>query len=368
MNHARLSPSSSSRWLSCTASVELVDKYENSTNSAAEWGTVTHGIGELLLKGKDIPKIVEGHVWDEEQFDCASEYARYVEELVTDESVVLIEEQFDLGNISEGQFGTSDAVVLNGTHLHVIDLKTGYNIVHADNNTQGMLYALGAVYELEDLYDIEEITIHIVQTRANHISEWTLSIDELREFESLAKSKATEIVEGRGVFNPTEKACKWCPHQANCDALREHVEATIKDAFDELEEIEGKADIVSDEHIKKVLDNKDLIIGFVNAVEKVALERLQSGGAIEGYKIVESKTNRKWVDEGLVKKHLADNYDGIEHYQHKLLPMTKILKLHKDDKKLQELVIKPRGTQVIAPDSDKREAVGSVCDDFDKVE
>lgn len=374
MQHARLSPSSSARWLSCTASVELSDKYENTTNSAAQWGTNVHFMGEQLLKGKfiSIGDVLSEEdrmqfIVDEEMLDCATEYFRYVEDIVNDKSVVLIEEQFDLSSISPNQFGTSDAVVLNGTELHVIDLKTGFNVVHAENNTQAMLYAIGAVDELEDIYEIETITLHIVQTRAGHISEWSLSYKELMEFKTLAQSKALEILNGQGAFNPNEKACKWCPHQANCEALQKHVENTIKGAFDELEEIEGKADIISDIHIKQVLDNKELIIGFVNAVERVALERINNGQNIDGYKLVESKTNRKWVDEGLVKEHLAKNYTGVDHYQHKLLPMTKILKLHSKDTKLEELIVKPRGVPTLVKNSDKRKSLGSTCDDFDEV-
>lgn len=367
MTHARLSPSSSSRWLTCTASVVEAEKYENTTNKAAEWGTVTHGIGELLLKDLEIPKIVEERVWNDEQYECALEYANYVREFITKDSVVLIEEQFNLSSISEGQFGTSDATVLNDTHLHIFDLKTGHNIVNAEENTQMMLYAIGAVDELEMIHDIETITLHIVQTRANHISTWELSYDKLMEFKEYAKQQAQKIISGDTEFNPTEKGCKWCPHQANCEALRTHVENTIKDAFDELEEIEGKADIISDDHIKKVLDNKDLITNFIKAVEQVALERLQNGQEIKGYKLVEARKNKKWVDEGLVAKHLNDNYVGVDHYQHKLLPMSQILKMHKDDKKLQELVIKPRGEAVLAPESDKRESIKKVCDEFDNL-
>ena len=368
MLHARLSPSSSSRWLTCTASVEQADKYENTTNSAAEWGTVTHGIGELILKDLEIPKIVEGHKWDNEQYECALEYANYVREFITKDSVVLIEEQFNLSSISDGQFGTSDATVLNQNHLHIFDLKTGHNIVNAEENTQMMLYAIGAVDELEMLYDIEQITLHIVQTRANHISTWNLSYDELIEFKQFAKQQAEKIISGNTEFNPTEKACKWCPHQANCEALRTHVENTIKDAFNELEEIEGKADLISDDHIKKVLDNKDLILGFIKAVEQVALERMQNGEEIKGYKLVEARKNKKWVDEGKVEEYLKSRDDGMDYYQPpKLLPMGKILKILKDDETLQELIVVPRGDAIVAPESDKREPITKVCDEFDSL-
>jgi len=374
MLHARLSPSSSARWLECTASVEASDNYENKTNSAAEWGTNVHFIGEQLIKGKFISVgdvlSEEGKmsfIVDEEMLDCATDYFNYCNKYIDDKSIVLVEEQFDLSSIAPNQFGTSDCCILNGTELHVLDLKTGFNIVNAEENTQAMLYAIGAIDELEDLYDIETITLHIVQTRVNHTSNWTLSYDDLMKFKVYAQEKASEILSGKGVFKPSEKGCKYCLHQAHCEALQQHTEKIIKGTFDELEEIEGKADIISDEHIKQVLDNKNLIIGFIKAVEQVALERIESGSKIDGYKLVESKTNRKWADESLVKSYLEKTYSGVDHYQHKLLPMTKILKLHSKDKTLLDLVFKPKGVPTIVPENDKRQAINSTCDDFNNL-
>lgn len=366
MQHAKLSPSSSSRWLTCTASVEVVQKYENTSNGAADWGTCVHEIGEYLLKDKEIPKQVNGFNVDEEMIDCALDYANYVRELITPKSVVLIEERFDLSSISENQFGTGDATVLNDRHLHIVDLKTGHNLVNAKENTQLMLYAIGAIDELETIYEIEKITLHIVQSRINHYDTWELSYDELMVFKRFAKEQANKIITGNTTFNPSEKACKWCPHQANCEALIAHVEETVKGAFDDIQDIEGKADIISNEHLKRVLDNKDLITSFIKAVEQVALERLQNGQEIDGYKLVESRTNRKWVDEEEVERYLKSRNDGIDYYQApKLKAMGEILKTLKGDKEIEKYLIKPAGAPTVAPISDKREPLTKVCDEFD---
>ena len=376
MKHARLSPSSSSRWLTCTASVAACDNYKNTSNSASLWGTNVHFLGEQLLKDKNI---VVGHrlqedddsEWftvDDEMLEVATDYANYVRSFIDKKSIVLIEEQYDLSCISPNQFGTSDATVLNDTHLHVFDLKTGHNIVYADNNSQMQLYAIGAIEELEDLYDIETITLHIVQTRANHISTWELSYDELMKFKAFAQKQAKAIISGKTTFNPTTKGCQWCPHQTNCDALRAHVEETITGSFDNLEEIDGKANLVDSSHLKKILDNAELIKNFVKAVEQVALERLENGEQIDGYKLVESRTNRKWADEEKVAEYLKSRDDGMDYYQPaKLLPMTKILKVLKDDEKIQEFIVKPQGAPTLATADDKRPAIGSVCDNFDDI-
>jgi len=367
MQHARLSPSSSSRWLTCTASVEATAQYENKSNSASAWGTTVHGIGELLLKDKPIPEVVEGNNVDKEMMECAEEYVDYCRSLMCPDSITLIEEKFDLTFIAPETFGTGDFTVLNGTHLDIVDLKTGHNIVKAENNSQLQLYALGAIYDLEDLgYEIETVTLHIVQTRANHIDTWDVNYEDLMEFKDFASTQAKNILEGKTEFNPSAKGCKWCPHKTNCDALYEHTEKIVKGTFDDLEEIEGKANLISNDHIKKILDNAELIEGFLKAVKEVALDKAMSGEEIEGYKVVASRSNRKWNDEEKVKEYLDNLDDGMNYYQEpKLKPLTTILKTLKNDNKITEFVVKPEGKPTLAPITDKRKPLEKVSECFD---
>jgi hypothetical protein len=332
-------------------------------------------MGEQLLKDRAIVvgyrlQETDDSEWftvDKEMLEVAEDYADYVRGFINKKSVVLIEEKFDLSCISEGQFGTSDATVLNDNHLHVFDLKTGHNIVKAEENSQLMLYALGAVEELSDIYDIEEITLHIVQTRAGHIDSWTLSINDLLEFKEFAKTQAKAIIEGEVTFNPNTKGCQWCPHKVDCKALKEHVEKVITGTFDDLDEIDGKANLIDNSHIKKILDNADLITNFIKAVQEEALIRMEEGQEIDGYKLVEAKTNRKWINEEEVEAYLSNLDDGVDYYQEpKLLPMSKILKILAKDKGIEKLVYKPEGKPTIAPISDKRKQLSSVVDNFDE--
>lgn len=363
MNHARLSPSSSSRWLNCTASVKASEKYENKTNASAEWGTKVHYIGEKLLDGniievnnelEDVENNTGKFIVDKEMLDCAEEYFDYVTSYIKANSVVLVEEQFDLSSISAGQFGTSDCTVLTDKHIHIFDLKTGHNIVGAKENSQLMLYAIGAVDELEAIYDIDEITLHIVQTRAGHIDDWTLSYSDLMDFKELAKQKAHEILMDKVSFTPSTKACKWCPHKQNCEALDKHIEETVKGAFEDIDE--------DNDRIKHILDNVDLIQDYIKSIQELALDKLEAGEKIEGYKLVEARTNRKWTDEAEVAEYLDSLDDGVDYYQpRKLLPMTKVLKTLKNDDNIHKFIYKPDGKPTVAPAGDKRKEINPIC-------
>lgn len=363
--HAKLSPSSSSRWLTCTASVNACLKYENTTNDAADWGTTVHEIGELLLKNLPIPANVNGMKVDTEMLRCAEDYVDYCRTLIDKNSVQLIEEKFNLSFIAPETFGTCDFCILNGTHLDIVDLKTGHGIVSAEKNPQLMLYALGAIHDLEDLYEIKTVTLHIMQSRAGHISSWDVSVEDLFAFEEFAVKQATRILENDVSFNPENKACQWCAHKANCTALQGHIEEVIKGKFDNIEDIDGKADTINMAHIKRVLDNAELIISFIKAVQDIALEKLQAGVEIEGYKIVAGKSSRKWRDEEEVAEYLKRKISAKDLWVKNMIPMTQILKMLPKDKGLLELLVKPDGKPQIAPLSDKRPALTNVCGQFD---
>jgi len=370
MKHARLSPSSSSRWLTCTASVKASEDYENTSNPAARWGTEVHYIGEQLLKGATIEvgqTLVEdgiSFVVDKERLDVAEDYTDYCRSLYTKTSEVLVEETFNLASVSQGQFGTSDCTIIDNNHLHIIDLKTGHNIVHAENNSQLMLYGIGAVDYLE-FHDIEEITLHIVQTRAGHISAWTLTRKMLEDFRIQAQDIAKKILADNVEFNPNDKACKWCPHQVNCAALATHVETVVKGAFGGIEDIDGQADKISIDHIKKILDNDVLITNFIKAVKVVALDRMEHGELIDGYKLVKSRKNKTWRDKSEAEEMLAKEF-GDDGFKKSIITPTQALKLAK-----QRIIdigdswYVPEGDVVLAPNSDKRESIHSVTDSFE---
>lgn len=50
--HAKLSPSSSHRWMECTASPAMEAPFPNVSSEAAEQGTAAHSMGEKKIKKK----------------------------------------------------------------------------------------------------------------------------------------------------------------------------------------------------------------------------------------------------------------------------------------------------------------------------
>ena len=382
MEHAKLSPSSSGRWLQCTASVEACKPYPDTTNSASEWGTACHGLGELMLLDKPFPKTGEifNDVTDEgeirsstevdvEMINTAMQYVEYCRDLTGKDAVKMVETRFDLSFIAPETFGTGDYSVLNDEHLDIVDLKTGHGIVWAEENTQLMLYALGAIHELEDLYDIKTVTLHIMQSRANHIDTWSTTVQDLLAFERFAKEQASIILYGKDVtYEPSDSACKWCDHKVDCVALRTHIDDVMTGEFDDLTDIDGKADDIPQDHIKAILDNKDLITSFIKAVESRALEMAEAGEHISGYKMVRGRRNMAWTDVEKAEVYLLRKLKQEGTYKKTIITPTQAVKaLGKDNKFIQKLMARPEGAITLAPLSDKREEVKAVTEGFEEL-
>lgn len=373
--HAKLSASSSDRWLSCPASVKASEKYENKSSAASRHGTAAHALAEMCLLGKLVEpdamldKEVEGVIVDKEMVDGVQAYLDYVLSYEGQYKNAEVEVRLDFSHIVPEGFGTCDCLLITDDTLHIIDLKFGHNIVHAENNSQLSLYALGAINEYNFLYEFNKVQLHIVQPRASHFDSWETTVDDLTQWAEWVKERAELALSDNAPFNPTAKGCKWCLHQYDCVALRTHVEATIAGDFENLEEIDGQADKVSNDHIKRILDNMDLIDGFLKAIQQVAVERAMRGEAIEGYKLVEARKKKAWANPERAYSILKDKFDEDDFAPRKLCTPTQALKLvgKKNEALLDDLWTTPQGEAVLVTNSDKRPSITSICDDFNDI-
>lgn len=74
--HAVLGPSSAKRWMTCTASVELIEKEgKHGTNAAAEEGTAAHTVLELSLLTQLVAK---GHIFEVGRIHALSKEVAYL--------------------------------------------------------------------------------------------------------------------------------------------------------------------------------------------------------------------------------------------------------------------------------------------------
>lgn len=371
MSHAKFSASGSARWLACPGSISAEQGIRGTTSPAAEYGTCCHELADIALAeglscfdlvGK---RLIENNefVVDRESAEFVQEYVDYVRNLGGEQAYEI---RLDFSEwIPEG-FGTSDAIVLNGDTLYVCDLKMGKGIrVDAEDNSQGLLYALGAYNDYAMIYDIKRVVIAIIQPRLDHISEWEISTADLLKWGEWASSRADMCLEPDAVRVAGEKQCQWCKAQAKCPAQKQHAERIAMVDFDDVSE-QKPVNTLTDDELRQALEGKKLVMSWLDAVEKLVVERLNAGEGFDGFKLVAGRSVRQWSNEADAEKALADML-GDDAYTKKLLSPAQAEKsLGKAKAKdIADYVVKAEGKPTLAPESDKRKAVNITVNDFD---
>jgi hypothetical protein len=369
--HALLSASASHRWLACTPSVRLEEQFEETTSDFAEEGTLAHEIAELKLRkyfvepmsqkafNTRLNKMKKHPLYQEEMLKHTDTYLEYLQGValsLTSSPYVAVEKRIDYSAYAPEGFGTGDCLVIGGDTLYVTDFKYGKGVaVSAEDNPQMKLYALGAYLEYSFLYSIKQIHLAIIQPRLNSISEHTLTLDELLSWGEEIKPIAMRAYNGEGDFVPGEH-CKFCRAKATCRARADEFSAL--DDFKSL-----KPPLLTDEEVGQMLEKGQHIESWIKALKEYALSACLKGNEIAGWKAVEGRGSRTYVDQDKAFDHLKQN--GIdEAILYERVPLT-VPKLEKELGKkeyrslLEEpgLVQKSAGKPTLAPISDKREAV-----------
>lgn len=374
--HSKLGASSAHRWLTCPASVRMQEGEKDKAGFAANEGTAAHALAEEALRqgehpSKFIGQTFEGFIVDNEMAHNVGLYFGYVSEIFMNEEGedLLIEQQLRYDKWVPKGFGTADAIVITSSGIaHVIDLKYGKGVaVYADENPQGMLYALGVLQEYEWLHDIHEFVIHIVQPRIGNYSEWSITTDRLMDFGDYARQRAALVKTNDAPFGPSDKACQWCKAQSRCEALAKHNFEVIGSDFDNLDMLElSVPNKLSNDQLAQIIPNTGLIKGWLDAIQEKVLDEALAG-TMPGYKAVAGRSIRRWDNVEVAEKFLRQTrkLKVDQAYTKKLISPTQAEKIiGKKDSKLQALIVKPEGKPTLAPADDKRPAINN-SDDFD---
>jgi hypothetical protein len=214
-----------------------------------------------------------------------------------------------------------------------------------------MLYAAGFIHT-NRLKNIKTITLHVVQPRIPNYSEYKLTIEELQSFEAFATKQAKLALQPNAPLTAGEKQCRWCKAKAECPALKAFTEDAMLSSFDDVFEA-PKNEHLTHEQKRKILDAKPLILDFLNAIEDDVFEKLSRGEAFEGYKLIEGRSTRQWVDD--IEPMLFEAL-GDKAYRQSLITITEADKLLSKDT-MKELTIKPAGKPKLAPSSHKSPAI-----------
>lgn len=381
--HARLSASGSKKWLNCPGSVELEEKFPNEETSYAAEGTTAHALAELklLLAMKRITRVTYHRRAaaldaDEKMQEYTDGYRDYVLErwgavrAGCPDAVLLVEERIDLKDYVPEGFGTGDAVIIGTGVLEVIDLKYGQGVtVHAKDNPQLMLYALGILSAWDYLYDIRTVRMHIYQPRKDNIDETEKTAEELYMWGDWVRERARLALSiGAGCTAGDYCDDGFCRARPICRAYTELRQQLARLEFRPPAEL-------TEEEIAEVLDQSEALAKWAKTVSDFALGQALNGTRYPGFKLVEGRSVRSYTSEQAVIERISEKTEltadeltvrkvkGVSELE-KLLGKKRFAEL------LSDLIVKPQGKPVLVRSEDKRpelNTAASAAEDFKNI-
>lgn len=387
--HALLSASGAERWINCPPSARLAEQFPDETSTYAAEGTLAHELAECFLismSNKDMlpkeardalnlkfSKCITNEMHTDEMHIHASDYAKFVNDRCLELqkangfAELKIEIKVDYSQYAPEGFGTVDAMVISDGILEIIDFKYGKGVeVSAEDNAQLKLYALGAYLEENALWDIKTIRMTIYQPRIDNVSISEIAVEELMEWANEVVKPASELAfEGKGAFNPGGH-CRFCKAKKLCKARH--------DAYSQIIIKRENPILIAESKLQAILRNKPLIEKWLADVEAFAIDKLLNGEFVEGFKLVEGRSQRKYSDGDAVVAKLKElNVPEAMIYKKELIGITEAEKLvgKKNFKEaFSNLIVKPVGKPTLALISDKRPAMqlDNVIDEFEILE
>lgn len=366
--HALLSASGSPGWLACYGNLAQKARMANTSNPASRKGTAGHTVSANVLLAKLAVEAGKpednrtscldyvGHIEivEGDEIEITDEYAGQLQKYVDKVwavyksepgAVLLVETRVNyaayLGVPQDKAWGTSDAIIYLplSRRIVVIDLKTGFRWVMAENNGQERLYGLGAYDELALAYEIDEVENMICMSRFMDaedseyeepgVTSEVLSVADLKTWARTEAAMAAqhnlrnyEAAQAHGLatiplgeYTPGEKQCEYC--NPACPGRFQTVVSTIANEFVDLDNppegtvaktISKHAGRVAEadvETLAEMMKRCDMIEDWIKAVRSAVEVHLLAGQAIPGFKLVAGKKGaRSWSDPEKAAKKL----------------------------------------------------------------
>jgi len=352
--------STAKRVINCPGSVALVAKMPPKPSSEfADRGTLLHNVISEILD-KNLP----GHTFIGTKYnDQVLTEDLYVEKIETAlatldeidpkrELAYEVETRVGFGELLPGVFGSTDLVGRLGDRAIVLDWKFGDGVVvDAEENPQLMFYAAAcmrtpaAAWAFEGAKEVELIIVQPPVTR-----RWVTTIERIKQFEQELVMAVHESQKPDAKLQHGDH-CRWCAAKPICPRMTGAVDRALKTQLDAL-------DLPT---LGKYLENAELLEGWISDLRALAYKMLESGKSVPGYKLVNKRSTRQWVDESKALEQLHSmglTRDELYKPEELVSPAQaeKVLKKRKmalpDD-----LVVAVSSGTTMAPESDPRSPV-----------
>lgn len=323
--HSKLSPSKSSTWTDCTASVAFIEAHPElpkDTSKYADEGTAAH-----LVLTKRLTTDPNYPAPNAEMDGIIGKLVKFIHETMGEVNGTLSVDQKVQLFYKPDDYGTLDILILGIDRIIVMDLKYGVGVgVYAEKNTQLAIYAESKIRMLEEcnpywsreiLQRKTPIDLIIYQPRDRNDPEpvrtWTVTRQELFDFSLNILMAATTILSGGPVRFSPGSACTFCRAAGICTAKALQGLQPVNEDNEPVDLVLRKTpsmpapESLTREQRQRILKSKKDMISWLEAVENQEVAELLNGAAPMDFKLVEGKTNRQWVDEKATAKLLVEH-------------------------------------------------------------
>lgn len=364
-DHARLSPSSAERWFNCPGSVRECVKYPNTSSKAATDGTHTHTVLEMCLINPDLdPMTLVGTTMTDHDGEFTIDKARvervvfaldYINDRIVETGAhdVRPESKVNAGLLIDRDDirGTADVQLISSDTLEIMDYKDGMGIVDPVGNKQMSIYAIGAMvmHKSANGYPFSKVRLTIIQPKLivkgfDAVRYWDTTVEALLEFAEDMKLRAEQTDAPDAPLVAGDSQCKWCPHKGACTAHvnrnMEGVSLMFNDVAKQAADKEPTE--LTDEQIQEIVESAPSVRQMLEAVEKEALRRIESGHNVSGLKVVRTAGRRSWMfsEDEMADKFKRMSIPKAAMYVTKLVSPAQVEKLSWEKKKGDDVVIK----------------------------
>jgi hypothetical protein len=311
--HALLGGSTIERALNCPGSVRLGEKARATLGEVvspyAQEGTALHTCAQRLLEDADLSpdslagtevdgvRITADHVaeclqplldWFDTDLPAAlkaSGFGVKAFDFVTEQRV-----EFDG---IEDAFGTADLTLFLDNGAGIIDFKFGEGVgVEAEGNQQLMFYAAAALDGNAVFQKHDKFFLGIYQPRRRDGEPFTYVVVSKRQLQDFKREvkKVRNLMDRKDAEFKTGEHCRFCPAAVLCPMLGQEAKNVVA----------GDVDALTLAALGENLTLARRLESWLHQLTETVRFRLEQGDDVPGWKLVEKRGHRKWVEEDSV--------------------------------------------------------------------
>ena len=297
--------STAKRVINCPGSVALVAQMPPKPSSVyADTGTLLHNVIADVLDGKataqDFLGVVHADVTlDQDLIDNKLLPALAALNDIDPDRQMEFETEVivGFGDLLPGVFGSSDIVGRIGDTTYIVDWKFGDGVaVDVEENPQLMFYAAAAMRTPAAQWAFEGATkVELVIVQPPYVKRWETTPRRIQLFEK-ELMQAVKMAQRPDAPLAQGEWCRWCAGKAICPIMTGAADRAMVSALQSVDVAN-----VSD-HLKMA----DLLEGWIKEVRALAMQTLEAGLPVPGYKLVPKRGLRQWVDENKALDAMRD--------------------------------------------------------------